>query len=242
MRNFIINLTEREGLLYQSIQELKYKLGKLLNLHNYLLRGKRIKQFLKENKEINIQFGAGSGKLGEAEKTVLETFLNTDIFGKIPIDINHTLPFPNNSVDKIFSSHLIEHIYQRKADLFFKESLRILKNDGLLIIATPTVNKIFDILYRSNKENLTKIYGEHLNSFLGRKPTPARLINAMTHINYGHKFLFDYETLNDIALSNGFKKLEKTSKENIENKEIKEFLATKDTNYIMQTEIFIAYK
>ena len=117
-----------------------------------------------------------------------------------------------------------------------------MKNDGLLIIATPTVNKIFDILYRSNKENLTKIYGEHFNSFLGRKPTPARLINAMTHINYGHKFLFDYETLKDIALSNGFKKFEKTSSENIENKEIKEFLDTKDTNYIIQTEIFIAYK
>ena len=74
MRNFIINLTEREGLLYQSIQELKYKLGKLLNSHNYLLRGKRIKQFLRDNKQINIQFGAGSGKLGEAKKNSFRDF------------------------------------------------------------------------------------------------------------------------------------------------------------------------
>ena len=47
MRNFIINLTEREGLLYQSIQELKYKIGKLLNIHNYLLEEKELSNFLK---------------------------------------------------------------------------------------------------------------------------------------------------------------------------------------------------
>ena len=242
MRNFIINTTEREGLLYLFFQDLKYKFGKFLNFHNFMLRKKRIDKFLRENEKINIQFGAGSGKLGEAQKSVLETFLNTDIFGKIPVDINHSLPFPNSSVDLIFSSHLIEHIYQRKADLFFKESLRILKDGGLLIIATPTINKMFDILYRSSKEDNEKIYQEHENSFLGRKPTPARLINAMTHINYGHKFLFDYETLSDLALKNGFKNFEITNSEKIENQDIREFFKSKNSNYKLQTEIFISYK
>ena len=242
MKNFIIKVTEREGLLYLLFQDLKYKFGKLLNLHNFIFRRKRIHNFLRDNEKIYIQFGAGSGKLGEAKKSVLETFLNTDIFGKIPVDINHSLPFPNNSVDLIFSSHLIEHIYQRKADLFFKESLRILKDGGLLIIATPTINKMFDILYRSSKEDKEKIFQEHKNSFLGRKPTSARLINAMTHINYGHKFLFDYETLNDLALINGFKNFVITNLENIENEDIREFFINKNSNYKLQTEIFISYK
>ena len=126
MRDIIINKTEREGLLYLLFQDLKYKFGKFLNLNNFILRKKRISNFLNQNDKINIQFGAGSGKFGEAKKTVLGTFLNTDIFGKIPVDINYSLPFPNNSIDLIFSSHLIEHIYQRKADLFFKESLKLL--------------------------------------------------------------------------------------------------------------------
>ena len=114
MKNFVITATEREGLLYLIFQDLKYKFGKFLNLHNFMLRKKRINKFLKENERINVQFGAGSGKFGEARKSVLETFLNTDIFGKIPVDINHSLPFPDNSVDLIFSSHLIEHIFQPK--------------------------------------------------------------------------------------------------------------------------------
>ena len=242
MRDIIINKTEREGLLYLLFQDLKYKFGKFLNLHNFILRKKRISNFLNQNDKINIQFGAGSGKFGEAKKTVLGTFLNTDIFGKIPVDINYSLPFPNNSIDLIFSSHLIEHIYQRKADLFFQESLRILKEDGQLIIATPTINKIFDILYKSNKKQTNEIFEEHKNSFLGRKPTPARLINALTHINYGHKFLFDYETLNDLAVSNGFKSFETKNPKNIDNLEIKQYLESKNSNFKLQTEVFVAYK
>ena len=242
MKNYIINTTERESLLYGIFQELKYFFGKLINIKNYILRKNRINKFYSENQTKKIQFGAGSGKFGEAKKTVLGTFLNTDIFGKIPVDINYSLPFPNNSIDLIFSSHLIEHIYQRKADLFFQESLRILKEDGQLIIATPTINKIFDILYKSNKKQTNEIYEEHKNSFLGRKPTPARLINALTHINYGHKFLFDYETLNDLAVSNGFKSFETKNPKNIDNLEIKQYLESKNSNFKLQTEVFVAYK
>ena len=40
MRDIIINKTEREGLLYLLFQDLKYKFGKFLNLHNFILRKK----------------------------------------------------------------------------------------------------------------------------------------------------------------------------------------------------------
>ena len=42
MRDIIINKTEREGLLYQLFQDLKYKFGKFLNLHNFILRKKEL--------------------------------------------------------------------------------------------------------------------------------------------------------------------------------------------------------
>ena len=242
MKNFIIKMTEREGLLYLIFQDLKYKFGKFLNLYNFILRKKRINEFLLKNKKINIQFGAGSGKLGEARKSVLETFLNTDIFGHIPIDINSNLPFKKDTVDIIFSSHLIEHIFQRKADLFFKESYRVLKNKGNLIIATPTIEKMVEILYGKNIKFKNQIYSEHLNSFLGRPPTPARLINAMTHINYGHKFLFDYETLKDLAIKNGFTIFDKVTINNVKDSDIRNYLKSKNHNYKLQTEIFLAIK
>ena len=42
MRDIIINKTEREGLLYLFFQDLKYKFGKFLNLHNFILRKKEL--------------------------------------------------------------------------------------------------------------------------------------------------------------------------------------------------------
>lgn len=76
-------------------------------------------------------------------------------------------------------------------------------------------------MYSGSRENNAKIYQEHKNLVLGRKSTPARLINTMTHINYVHKFLFDYENLNDLALNNGFKNFVSNNSENIENEGIR---------------------
>ncbi len=242
MKNYLINKTQRESIWYSNFQEIKYLIGKTINIHNYFLRGKRISKFLKYNKVRKVQFGAGSGKLGEATKTSLEGFLDTDIFGKVPIDINYKLPFKDNSIDTIFNSHLIEHIYQRKAELFLKEAFRVLKTEGLLITATPTYSKIIDAIYGDDNNKKQLIYDNHRMSINNRKPTPARIINCLSHINYGHKFLFDFETFKDLALSAGFKKVKSVNISEIGDKEIMNFLDKKDDAFKIQTEIFITYK
>ena len=80
------------------------------------------------------------------------------------------------------------------------------------------------------------------SSINNRKPTPARVINCLSHINYGHKFLFDYETFYDLANSAGFKNIKSISLDEIEDKEIKTFLNNKDDAFKIQTEIFLASK
>ncbi len=242
MKNYLINKTQRESVLYSNLQEIKYFVGKLLNLHNYILRKTRISKFIKKNKPIKIQFGAGSGKLGEANKTSLNGYLDTDIFGKVPIDINHKLPFEDNSLDTIFNSHLIEHIYQRKIDFFLKESFRVLKKGGVLITATPTYTKIIDGLYGNDHSKKRLIFDNHKISLNNRKPTPARIINCLSHINYGHKFLLDFETFKDLALNAGFNNIKTIDIENIKDKEIKNFLSNKDDAFKIQTEVFITIK
>ena len=242
MRNFIINITEREGLLYLFFQDLKYKFGKFLNFQNFILRKRRINEFLRENEKINIQFGAGSGKLSEAGKANLEGFLDTDIFGDVPVDINFKLPFKNNSIDLIFNSHLIEHIYQRKMKSFLLESFRVLKVNSYLITATPSLEKISKILYGKDQKKIRLIYKDHENSLMGKKPTPARIINSLTHINYGHKFLLDYLTFKDLATNAGFSTIKKIEINDMSDQTIKSYLKQKSDVYKIQTEIFIAKK
>jgi len=47
----------------------------------------------------------------------------------------HTLPFDHNTFDLLVALHLIEHL--REPEKFFSEAKRVLKPEGLLIIATP---------------------------------------------------------------------------------------------------------
>lgn len=75
---------------------------------------------------MKVHFGAGSGTFGEAEATSLNSFLNTDILGDVPIDITRKFPFDDGTVDVIFSSHLVEHIYHRQFKKYLQDTFRIL--------------------------------------------------------------------------------------------------------------------
>jgi len=52
-------------------------------------------------------------------------------------DIRKRLKFETDSVDYIYSSHLLEHLFKAEALLFLKECFRILKKEGKIRICLP---------------------------------------------------------------------------------------------------------
>ena len=72
---------------------------------------------------------------------------NMDIMFPPPdyIDITKPLPFEDNSVEFIYTSHTVEHTTTPDAVRFFAECLRILKHEGTLRIAVPSADKIYDL-------------------------------------------------------------------------------------------------
>ena len=48
----------------------------------------------------------------------------------------------SNKYDAIFSSHSIEHIYTHEVDNVLKEFLRVLNEDGFLVITCPDMKAI----------------------------------------------------------------------------------------------------
>jgi len=55
----------------------------------------------------------------------------------IQADLFVEMPFGNNSIEEVYSSHFIEHIPQNKVIWFFNEIYRILVTGGLLEIYVP---------------------------------------------------------------------------------------------------------
>jgi predicted SAM-dependent methyltransferase len=69
---------------------------------------------------------------------------NMDIMFPPPdyIDITKPLPFEDNSVEFIYTSHTVEHVTTPDAVRFFIESHRILKSGGTLRVAVPSADRI----------------------------------------------------------------------------------------------------
>lgn len=78
----------------------------------------------------------------------------------------------SNSVDAIYSSHNIEHIFPHEVNTVFKEFVRVLKPEGFLVIACPDLQSVCEHVAKGNLADPLYI-------------SPAGPISAMD-ILYGH--------------------------------------------------------
>jgi predicted SAM-dependent methyltransferase len=122
----------------------------------------------------------------------------TQLAGYIPIDKSlggdaRKLDYPNDSVDVIRASHVIEHLSFCDAKAALKEWARVLRPGGELLIATPDLDKIA----RSNH--------------------PMRrfwLMGGQTNEDNFHRSCFDQETLDGYLRETGFTSIEEWTPDN----------------------------
>lgn len=101
-------------------------------------------------------------------------------------DLQYGLPFPSDSVDFIFSSHVIHHLYRDQARCLLSEVWRVLKAGGTIRIAVPDLEFIFN-LYRQGRREDALAYFFY--------PSVSR--SAMSTRHYQYDFALLKELLND---------------------------------------------
>lgn len=104
------------------------------------------------------------------------------------------LPYADNSVDIIYSSHTIEYFDRKEVEGLLKEWRRALKPRGILRLAVPNF-KIISELYCSGKYDL--------QSFLG--PLYGKIKSAGKTVY--HKTVYDYLSLKNLLEDLGFKNI-----------------------------------
>jgi predicted SAM-dependent methyltransferase len=86
-------------------------------------------------------------------------WINIDFSSSDPNIVQHDLrkgiPFPDNTFDVVYHSHLLEHFSKEDAKNFCKECYRVLKQDGIIRIAVPDLEQIARI-YLSELEKAIK--------------------------------------------------------------------------------------
>jgi len=231
-------MKREEGLTNQIFFSLKLEILKIFNIFYRIRRKSKIKEYFKtrEGDQKKIHFGGGIEKL--------EGFLNTDIVGKIPINIAKKLPFSSESLDVIFSCHVVEHLYYKQFRVFIKETFRILKEGGIHIIMTPSLTRLIDALYY-NKELRVKLLRGH-EKLTKIKLDPAIFLNYMMHIYYGHRFIHDLESITRVAKKTGYSQIKTIPFSEIPDEVIKEYASYRENRgterWKIETETFLLIK
>ena len=118
-------------------------------------------------------------------------------------NLTKPLPFKSNSIDFIYSSHTIEHIYLYQTQNLLKECFRVLKPGGVLRIVVPDLYKYAKLYLSDQKirteDGLSTKADLFLASLLVSSPSPKgllvfRMYNYLNDTN-SHKWMYDKQSL-----------------------------------------------
>lgn len=188
------SLIKSSNILFNSVLKVR-------NAAWFVLRSQVIEEYLKAHSIRKLQIGAGPHWL--------EGWLNTDIYsawGKVVyLDATQRFPFEDCTFDYIFSEHQIEHLDYEKGAFMLKECHRVLKPGGKIRIATPDLLTLIN-LFQSHKTEQQEQFIKYItdNFFPDTKTyNPCFVINNNFR-NWGHQFIYDFETLKWVLEKNGF--------------------------------------
>jgi len=123
-------------------------------------------------------------------------------------DVARGLPFKDNEVDCIYSSHMLEHLSRSKANFVLEECYRVLKSDGILRLVVPDLHLLIEEYLRGKQDGDALsadnfIEGLHLLSTRHSK----RFINRI--MSQGHQWIYDFNSLRYRLSRIGFSEINK---------------------------------
>lgn len=165
-------------------------------------------EYLTKEKEPRLHFGCGV--------RVFQGWLNTDLFadpkrGIVFQDLSKTFPCADRSFRFVFSEHVHEHFGYKEGKRVLSECFRILKDGGVLRLATPDID--FYVNLYLNRKNLNEEQNGFLRYFLETfedvRDFPDDAISALNGIFYGfgHRFIFSFDSLERELKNIGFRRV-----------------------------------
>jgi predicted SAM-dependent methyltransferase len=157
----------------------------------------RLRKLIDGMGPIKLELGAGN-KTGANGWTTLDLALGCDIC----CNLAKGLPFPDNSVNDIYSSHFFEHLTYAEARTLMDECIRVLKPEGRFSICVPNARLYLEAYFRgddlSGDGYIT--YEPALN-----RTTKIDYVNYVAYMNGQHKYMFDEENLVHLLKARGFR-------------------------------------
>ena len=108
-------------------------------------------------------------------------------------DLDYGLPFPDNSVDFVYGSHILEHLYPDVATHVLRDAHRVLKTGGRIRICVPDLRHAVDVYLSGQTEQALQWF------FADSKH------GKFNH----HKYMYDFDLLKSRLEQAGFTSVER---------------------------------
>jgi len=106
----------------------------------------------------------------------------------IHYDVRHKLPFLDLSIQYIYTSHFLEHLYYDEAKYLLQEAHRILKVSGTIRIGVPNLEYAVSLYQKGEKERfLAYFFSDNHSNIFSR-----------------HKYMYDFDMLRRVLSDIGY--------------------------------------
>lgn len=138
-------------------------------------------------------------------------------------DCRRGIPLDNDSVDFVYTSHFLEHLYRHEALAILRECRRVLKPGGVTRIAVPDLDKLVESYCKRRSEAFAAAMPDGFggNCFADRflwylyavernciNP-PSLLTRMMEPFLHRHKWMYNYESMAMLVSSAGLVQIER---------------------------------
>jgi predicted SAM-dependent methyltransferase len=170
------------------------------------MQNKQLKHYLNATCTPKLQIGSGYNILPGWLNTDCERLCAESVF----LDATQPFPLPDQTFGYIFSEHMIEHIAYEQGQSMLAECYRVLKQGGVIRIATPNLAN-FAGLYCQYGTPASQRYVDWavaFNGFPRRSSARCFIVNNFVNSSgFGHRFVYDIETLKAAVENVGFQEI-----------------------------------
>ncbi len=125
-----------------------------------------------------------------------------DPHADLALDLREPWPFPDRSVELIYSEHFFEHLdFPAQAEHVLRESYRVLQPGGIFSVGVPDVAQHFGPYLRGDAAYFAGLWNPKYPDWL---KIPMHLINYTFHQLGEHKYAYDEDILSLALRAAGF--------------------------------------
>ena len=143
--------------------------------------------------------------LNSNQKSYIEFCKDNNI---IWADVVKKIPFKNNSVEAIYTAHMLEHLDRNDSRTFLLNAKKVLKPGGVLRISVPDFKMLIEA-YMVHK-SADKFLEDSLLTIIAPKTFKQKILILLTGFRH-HQWMYDADSLINLLKNCGFVNVQEKS-------------------------------